>query len=218
MYITVENLIRIHIGIMGLDKNKKILLDNIRSIYMNYKKVIFLDIDGVIQPYNANQRFMVNRKSLIERISFEYQTDYNQYDEFDVAAVYYDWNMEAISIINYIIDKTNAYLVISSNWRNHLFPNKMKDLLKIHNLDIFYLGDTPDIISIPNYKNKLKLYHYKVIEILAYLEQNPDITNYVVIDDLDLSIGLDNHFVKTNNLITKEEGDMCIKILQRKKI
>lgn len=185
---------------------------------MNYKKVIFLDIDGVIQPYNANQRFMVNRKSLIERISFEYQTDYNQYDEFDVAAVYYDWNMEAISIINYIIDKTNAYLVISSNWRNHLFPNKMKDLLKIHNLDIFYLGDTPDIISIPNYKNKLKLYHYKVIEILAYLEQNPDITNYVVIDDLDLSIGLDNHFVKTNNLITKEEGDMCIKILQRKKI
>lgn len=183
---------------------------------MNDKKIIFLDIDGVIQHPYATKRFTVDRKSLIDQLSKEYQVDYHQYNEFDVASVYYDWNQEAISVIHNIIAKTNAYIVISSNWRNPLLPNKMKDLLKIHSLDKYYLGDTPQITNILNYQDKLTLYQSRVIEILTYLEEHPDITNYVVIDDLDLSQSLENHFVKTNNLITREEGNTCIKILQRK--
>lgn len=92
----------------------------------------------------------------------------------------------------------------------------MKDLLKIHALDKYYLGDTPQITNIPNYQDKLMLYPNRVVEILTYLEEHPDITNYVVLDDLDLSSGLDNHFVKTNNLLTEENANTCIKILERK--
>lgn len=91
----------------------------------------------------------------------------------------------------------------------------MKDLLRIHNLDNFYLGDTPSIIDIPNYEDKLKQYHYKVVEILTYLEQNSDIANYVVLDDLDLSQGLGHHFIQTKNIITKLQEKECIKVLKR---
>lgn len=183
---------------------------------MNDKKIIFLDIDGVIQHPYATKRFTVNRKSLVDQLSKEYQVDYHQYNEFDIAAVYYDWHPQAISFLRNIIKETNAYIVISSNWRNPLLPNKMNDLLKLHSLDKYYLGDTPQITNILNYQDKLKVYPSRVVEILTYLEEHPDITNYVVIDDLDLSIGLDNHFVKTNNLINQEDANTCIKILKRK--
>lgn len=183
---------------------------------MNDKKIIFLDIDGVIQHPSAMKRFTVNRKSLVDRLSQELAIDYHQYNEFDVAAAYYDWHPQAINLLKSIITKTNAYIVISSNWRNLLLPNKMKDLLKIHALDKYYLEDTPQITNISNYQDKLMLYPNRVVEILTYLEDHPDITNYVVLDDLDLSSGLDNHFVKTNNLLTEENANTCIKILQRK--
>lgn len=185
-------------------------------IIMSKKLVIFLDIDGVLQSYHANQRFIVNRKALVDKLSQELEIDYHQYNEFDVAAIYYDWHPQAISLLKSIIDETNAYIVISSNWRNPSLPNKMNDLLKIHALDKYYLGDTPQITNILNYQDKLKVYPSRVVEILTYLEEHPDITNYVVVDDLDLSQGLTNHFVKTNNLINKEDANTCIKILKRK--
>ena len=183
---------------------------------MNDKKIIFLDIDGVIQHPSTMKRFTVNHKSLVDRLSQELEIDYHQYNEFDIAAVYYDWHPQAISILQSIIYETDAYIVISSNWRNPVLPNKMKDLLKIHALDKYYLGDTPCITNIPNYQDKLTLYQSRVVEILTYLEEHPNITNYVVLDDLDLSQGLGDNFVKTDNLLTQEEADTCIKILKRK--
>lgn len=82
---------------------------------MNDKKIIFLDIDGVIQRPSAMKRFTINRKSLVDRLSQELAIDYHQYNEFDVAAVYYDWHPQAISILQSIIYETDAYIVISSN-------------------------------------------------------------------------------------------------------
>ena len=183
---------------------------------MDDVKIIFLDIDGVIQPYNANKRFYVNRQELINYLSKKYNIDYSMYDEYDVAAVYYDWDKNAINIIKDILNQTNSKIVISSSWKSSILPNKMKDFLTIHELDPYYLDDTKDIMNITNYQ-ELKKYSYRVIEILDYLERNNNISNYVAIDDLDLSYGLENHFVKTKNIITPENGKECIKILKRKK-
>lgn len=40
-----------------------------------------------------------------------------------------------------------------------------------------------------------------------------DITNFVAIDDMDLSIGLEKKFVHTYNVINDEQMKKCIEIL-----
>ena len=108
-------------------------------------KVIFLDIDGVLQPYASKNRFEIDRKVLRERLSKELNTDYTIYNEYDVAACYADWDKEAVERIKKIIKKTDAKIVISSDWRSKELPNKMKDFLKIHNMDKYWVGETDDI-------------------------------------------------------------------------
>ena len=48
---------------------------------MNDIKIIFLDIDGVIQPYNSNKRFKINRQELVRYLSEKYNIDYSMYNE-----------------------------------------------------------------------------------------------------------------------------------------
>jgi len=177
--------------------------------------ILFLDIDGVLQSPNSQKRFEVNRESLISYLTNIYNVDYSQYNEYDVAAVYFDWDKIAVNRVKKILEKTNAFIVITSNWKNKLLPNKMKDLLKIQGLDKYYVGETANYYDIKEI-DKTKAYHYKVIEILDYLKQNKNITNYVVVDDLDLSNGLKGHFVRTNNIISAENAENCIRILKRK--
>ena len=104
-------------------------------------KVVLLDIDGVLQSSGSRERFNVDRKVLVETLSKELKVDYSQYDEYDVAAVYCDWDKEAIATLKHILDETGAKIVISSDWRNIRKPNKMRDLLRIHGLDLYYLGE-----------------------------------------------------------------------------
>lgn len=132
-------------------------------------KVIFLDIDGVLQPYNSEKRFKIDRKELRKKLSEEFDTDYTIYNEYDVAACYADWDKDAVE--------------------------KMKKTIEY-------------IESMQN-----SFYSYRIVEILEYVYNNPEITNYVAIDDLNLEIGLEGHFVKTYNLINDEQADKCIKIL-----
>ena len=53
----------------------------------------------------------------------------------------------------------------------------------------------------------------KIMEILEYVEKHPHIQRYVAIDDMDLSKGLEGHFVKTSNLIKEAECKKAIGIL-----
>lgn len=183
-------------------------------------KVIFLDIDGVLQPYNSEKRFKIDRKKLRKKLSEEFDTDYTIYNEYDVAACYADWDKDAVERIKKIIKETNAKIVISSDWRSKEKPNKMKDFLKLWGLDQYLIGET-EYIDKEKMKKTIEyiesmqnsFYSYRIVEILEYVYNNPEITNYVAIDDLNLEIGLEGHFVKTYNLINDEQADRCIKIL-----
>ena len=185
---------------------------------MDKIKVIFLDIDGVLQPYKAGQggeRFKVDRHKLVADLTEKHNIDYSQYNEYDVAAVYCDWDQEALSILKNILIKAGAKIAVSSDWREPKNPNKMRDLLRIHNLDEYYIGDTPDFWTIPNYNEKREKYSYRVVEITEYLEQNKDrVEQYVAIDDMNLSKGgYVGNFIHTYDLITKEQGEKCIRML-----
>ncbi len=60
--------------------------------------------------------------------------------------------------------------------------------------------------------NGITNYSERTVEIMDYVLKHKEITNYVVLDDMNL-IGLDNHFVRTSNLITDEQAEECIRIL-----
>ena len=57
-------------------------------------KVIFLDIDGVLQLYDSHNRFEHDRKALVSELSQKFHRDYSMYDEYDVAACDLDWDKD----------------------------------------------------------------------------------------------------------------------------
>ena len=67
-------------------------------------------------------------------------------------------------------------------------------------------------------KMKGKYCSYRAVEILDYVRKHEEITNYVAIDDMDLLDELEEHFVKTKNLINNEQAEKCIEILNDKKL
>lgn len=188
-------------------------------------KVVFLDIDGVLQPENARIHLTDNKftlKQFYQDLEKLFHVDYSIYSEMNVMAVYYLWDKDSVANLIRVLDHTGAMIVLSSSWR--IYPvQKMKDLFKIHGLDKYYIDNTmrEDFRLIEQlraetdeYKN---FYVDRVIEILEYLKAHPNIKHYVAIDDMNLIPGMENHFVYTNpyQALTAPLADKAIEILER---
>jgi len=189
-----------------------------RKVHMdNHEKIVFLDIDGVMQAYNSDGRFK-NLKTIPElqkELTSKYGVDYTKYDKYDVGAVYYDWHPKAVSFIRKILQETGAMVVISSDWRDEGL-DRMIDFFRLHDMGEYVVDLTPRI----GYEERKLLkdkyqdgVSYRTMEILEYVEKHPHIQRYVAIDDMDLSKGLEGHFVKTSNLIKEAECKKAIGIL-----
>ena len=175
-------------------------------------KIVFLDIDGVLQPYDAGCRFMHPDKSIIKRLSDKYNTNYSKYNEYDVFAVYYDWDIQAVSRLRYILDSTDSKIIVSSDWRSKKFPNLMKDLLKIQGLDNYYYCDNA---ILPREQLYDTLYTVRSREINNSL-QKYNIDNFVVLDDWkEMEEFFPNNSVITHNIISLDNMKRCIKILKK---
>lgn len=137
-------------------------------------KIIFLDHDGP----------MVLRQSMeIPEII----TNFNQ-----------AFSIDTVNALNEIIKCTDAEIVISSDWRLYFSLDKLKEMYR----DIGALK-TPISVT-PNLWNKLSnvnnLEEVRSQEIMKWLNNNNktnDITHWVAIDDLTLSIS-DENFVQTD--------------------
>lgn len=171
--------------------------------------VVFLDIDGVVQPHNSFKRFDYMNYDTIKYLSDKYHTDYFKYDCYDVCSVYVDWEFSAVERLKYILDSTNSRIIISSNWREPNNSYKMYDLLKIQGLDKYYYADNPYIIEDSSY------YKIRTKEINASLNKY-DIKNYVILDDMvDLIRCFPSNFVCVNNYINDKDVERAIKILKK---
>ena len=155
-------------------------------------KVIFLDFDGVITSPDTKWKI----------------------------------NMHKINIINDICDKTDAKIVVSSNWRIgylcdvYAFHERLKQYFIKHNyLDNF--KDTFDkfisnIIGMTEYIGGLR-----GDEIKSYINEHPEIENYVIIDDdSDMCDYQLCNFVQTYTWygITERDAKLCVDILNGIKI
>lgn len=176
-------------------------------------RIIFLDIDGVLRPYEAEDYFYEygkREKMLIDDLSKKHHIDYGQYDVCsDVLPAYYDWNHQAIKRLKFILDECDAKIIMSSDWRKSKHPRKSHDLLEIHGLGKYWYQDN---IVLSN--QSLPPCEIRFQEISDSLSRYP-IENFVVLDDMK---GLEAHFphncVITEDLMTTSDMEKCIKILK----
>lgn len=129
------------------------------------RKIIFLDIDGVL-----------NSNDFSEEVTKEYSV-----------------NAEKVRILASIINRTKAEIVLHSAWR-FWFDEKLNPIAKggeilsrallANNLRIS--GITPDLSTEEIRKTK-KFSKVKANEIKSWLIKNPDVDNWIVIDDLNLN-------------------------------
>jgi hypothetical protein len=145
-------------------------------------KIIFLDIDGVLNSQNFFKTHKPNN-------------DWKETDDID---------RRAIAILNNILEKTNAKIVISSSWRIGRTLENLKLMAKI-------VGIHPEKIfsKTPVLNDKDRGF-----EIEAWLEQNKT-EKFVILDD-DSDMGnLMHHLVKTKSEtgLTKELAEKVINLL-----
>jgi hypothetical protein len=190
-------------------------------------KVLFLDIDGVIQKYGNGQRFERNNEGVLPKLYEDlkniHNIDYSKYDEYDFLAVYYDWDKEAVTLIKKILDESGAKIVLSSDWR-FFGMGQMRDFFTLHSLQDYYVDQTQKLSKkmkkkiLSKYKKQTTIVprHCRTLEILKYLDDYPQIKHFVAIDDMNLNPGLENHFVKTSNRIKEEEALEALKCLRRR--
>ncbi len=121
-------------------------------------KVIFLDIDGVLQPGSYQHRFdhMAEVSDLAKKLNTELDNGFDYYqlvggdkeydnrqqvNKYDIAAVYWDWHPEAVKLLHEVIDKTGAKIVLSTDWRGRGLE-EMRGLIDIKGFGKYLYGAT----------------------------------------------------------------------------
>ena len=161
-------------------------------------EVLFLDNDGVICLSNNWGSRLKKRKLAgididipIKELPVEYRFD--------------DFDGKAIKVLNSILEDTGAEIVVSSDWRMYASLDELGDYYTSQGIikrPIGVTGLLEDIL--PREWSKLRfgadreLERY--LEIDHWVETNPKITNWVAVDDLDMSVNyLSNRFTSRDN-------------------
>ena len=143
--------------------------------------VIFLDIDGVLNSnaWNESHQSEISGGTLIDN--------------------------EKVMLLSGLVKRTNAGIILHSGWK-HWLTGELKPLRKeaeilsamLEREGVSIAGITPDHSTEEIRKTK-KFSMVKAGEIIAYLEQHPDVTHWIVIDDLELHHAeIERHQVKTD--------------------
>ena len=149
-------------------------------------KIIFLDNDGVIcLSSNWGSRHKKQKKwggRKLSMTSREMPVEY-RFDNFD---------RKAIKILNGILEETGAEIVVSSDWRFHATLEELGEYYTAQGIvkkpiattdmfkDIF-----PSEWSSLRFRSDLEL--ERSMEINHWLENHPEVTHWVAIDDLNMS-------------------------------
>ena len=152
------------------------------------KNIIFLDIDGVIQPYSQDSRFEHELEKLPNYFAERYNDkSFLQCNIYDLGAAYFDWDEVAMARIKQILRDFNAYIVIHSGWRESVPYQCLNALFKLYDMDEYIL----EVLETGK----------KETVIQRYLDDYKDLINqYVVIDDDAMMSDFGMNFCHTRNV------------------
>ena len=162
-------------------------------------KVIFLDIDGVL-----NTKWW-----------------YTQMDRNTPKDKYgYAFDPNAVANLKMILDETGADIVISSSWKSFGF-SELEEMWQYRGLPGKLIGITPNSVSDEMLLNAdldhMELFSIRGMEIKEWLTKHGKrVSHYAIIDDMDNMLPEQQpHFVRTDPEmgITKKNADEAIHIL-----
>lgn len=163
-------------------------------------KAIFLDIDGVLNT----EKFC--------------RKNYRKFKKTGLKEP--DINEEYVQNLSRIVDETDSYVILSNTWKSYFKHLDGELVPEGFNIDAYKLYELFLKYDIP-LADKTKEFELKnkEVEINTYLENNPQITNYLIInsEDLDLSYKNKRHTLVTNNNgLNEKDIDKAIEILNKK--
>ena len=151
-------------------------------------KAIFLDHDGVICLFNnwgSRSKKWAKYRSANPDSSLEFK-------DKPVNCRFDDFDKKAIKILNEIIEQTGCEIIVSSDWRLHATLEELGDyyisqgIIKrpIAVTDIFK-DLFPKEWNAFRFRAELEL--ERSMEIGHWLENHPEVTHWVAVDDLNMS-------------------------------
>ena len=165
--------------------------------HQRVERVIFLDIDGVIN---------VNSAKIISEPHIDY-TKHPLYKELNVNHVIEKakrgWNSDSLWVLKSICQLGGIGIVISSNWRLGLTFEQLRFMFDLYDLGQYIVGSTCYING------------HRGFEISRYLEQQPKIKHYVILDDKDYGISHlhPDQFIRIYNRLTDQHYGQILLII-----
>lgn len=172
------------------------------------KSIIFLDHDSVIcLSTEWGGRFKKKGRG-----------EPRKYGLTDPSLRFDNFNKKAVKVLNDILLRTDAEIVVSSDWRFDATLEEMQYFYEKQGVIKVPIGYTTNIISgdLLFFEPETDLEETRSYEIQAWLGENPLVKNWVAIDDLDMSErydsgkyqwGLSNFILtKMNNEGIKQSG------------
>jgi hypothetical protein len=149
-------------------------------------KIIFLDHDGVIclsSEWGGRFKKQTEAKRKLSQ----------SIDSLPVNARFDNFNKKAIGVLNEILETTNAEIVVSSDWKRWATVDEMGEYYESQGIKKKPIGFTKKVMDceIPEnfvWSPRFELEQERSLEILQYLKDNPQITHWVAVDDLNMGI------------------------------
>lgn len=148
-------------------------------------KIIFLDVDGVLRALHGNKDFLKHTKT----IEINGQRVPLIGGSTDMAGI--DFWPQALRSLRHVVARTGARIVLSSDWRKEdVLKQGVCNQLEEYRIPPLY-GCTPDLDKAS--AGVVKTLHSsfrekRCKEIRRWIKAHPNVTIWVAIDDIDLSM------------------------------
>lgn len=175
-------------------------------------KVIFLDNDGVIclsNNWGGRSKKWAKYRSANPETS-KYHNDAPVEIRFD------DFDKKAVKILNEILNETGAEIVVSSDWRYHATLEELGEYYLSQGISKKPIGVTKRLGECDQPENFIwscqwDLEQSRSLEILQYLRDNPEVTEWVAVDDLNMGKDEEWKIWGLNNFVLTPKSSEGIK-------
>ena len=168
-------------------------------------RVIFLDIDGVLNS------------ELFNRTLDERHRQLGHHEVCECFKLYRQIDRDAVARLNRLVEATGSKIVISSSWRKLFDPPELHRILSEHGLVAEIIGETPDG---PNDPEMLETFGhidrvFRGHEIDCWLKKHPEVDRFVILDDCsDMEMHM-NRLVQTDceEGLLDEHVELAIRVM-----